>query len=178
MRITSIIIFLFILSNYVLGQYQIPASVFGDGSGEISNTNFRISATIGQTSIGQVQAGNFKKWIGFWRPAQILTPVEGLVDIIPFEYRLDQNYPNPFNPSTIIEYQIPEVSNVTLKVYDILGREVAALVNGDKSEGIYNVQFSTSNYQLSSGIYYYRIEAKSKVSDKHFTKVGKMVLLK
>ena len=91
-------------------------------------------------------------------------------------YKLGQNYPNPFNPSTTIEYQIPEESDVTLKVYDILGREVSVLVNGENNAGNYNVDFNVSN--LTSGIYFYRIEAKSKVSNKQFSKVGKMILLK
>ena len=74
-------------------------------------------------------------------------------------------------------------SSVTIKVYDILGREIATLVNEVKSAGEYSVQFTdkqqtTENKQLSSGIYFYRIDARSKVSNKEFAKVGKMILLK
>lgn len=175
----SKILFIAILlfpSGFTFGQYQIPASVFGNGGNSISGSNFKINSTVGQTFIGKSEGGNFKKQVGFWKPYQILTPVEELKDIIPKEYKLEQNYPNPFNPSTTISYQIPEESNVILKVYDIIGRELKTLVNEVKDAGIYKTNFNASN--LASGIYFYRLEAKSKVSDKHFTKIGKMILLK
>jgi hypothetical protein len=80
------------------------------------------------------------------------------------EFELKQNYPNPFNPSTIISYQIPTASHVTLKVYDMLGREVVTLVNEFKQTGIYNSQFSIPNSQFPSGVYLYRLQA-GKYSD-------------
>jgi len=85
-------------------------------------------------------------------------------------YSLKQNYPNPFNPITTIVYSIPERSNVTLKIFDILGREVATLINEEKSRGEYSVFFDGSN--LSSGIYFYRLQAE----EYNFTK--KLILLK
>jgi hypothetical protein len=88
----------------------------------------------------------------------------------PTEYKLYDNYPNPFNPSTTLRYSIPEASLTTLKVYDELGKEVATLVNETKSAGIYEVEFNASN--LSSGIYYYTLQAGS------FSKTNKMILMK
>ncbi len=85
-------------------------------------------------------------------------------------YSLEQNYPNPFNPNTTIKYQIPELSFVTLKVYDVLGSEVAILVNEEKSVGRYEIEFDATI--LSSGIYFYRIQAGS------FVETKKMVLMK
>jgi len=76
---------------------------------------------------------------------------------IPALFTLYQNYPNPFNPSTTIRYSIPKASFVTLKVYDILGREVAALVNEEKPAANYEIKFDASN--LSSGVYFYRLTA-------------------
>ncbi len=90
-------------------------------------------------------------------------------------YELDQNYPNPFNPTTNIKFSLPEASKVTLRVYDILGRQVAELVNGVLSSGSHTVQFNASNY--ASGIYFYRLEAKNSQS-KSFAAVKKMALLK
>jgi photosystem II stability/assembly factor-like uncharacterized protein len=85
-------------------------------------------------------------------------------------YSLSQNYPNPFNPSTIINYQIPKAGFVTLKVYDILGREVAELVNKEKVAGSYKVNFNAEN--LSSGIYFYQLKTKE------FSETKKMMLIK
>ena len=88
------------------------------------------------------------------------------------EFSLMQNYPNPFNPTTTIKYSIPRASFVTLKIYDILGREVSTLVNKEQSAGIYKVQFSAKNGtdsdNFSSGIYFYRITAGNFVSTKKF----------
>ncbi len=77
----------------------------------------------------------------------------------PRKFYLYQNYPNPFNPTTTIKYSIPKTSNVELKVFDILGREVAELVNEEKPAGNYTLNFNAS--KLSSGIYFYRIKAGS-----------------
>jgi hypothetical protein len=85
-------------------------------------------------------------------------------DQVPTVYALSQNYPNPFNPSTVISYDIPQASRVTLKVYDILGREVAGLVNEFKEAGRYNVKFDASH--LSTGIYIYQLRANDYVSVK------------
>jgi endoglucanase len=88
----------------------------------------------------------------------------------PQNFTLRQNYPNPFNPSTIIQYQVPSIGIVTLKIYDILGREVAALVNEEKRLGKYDVQWNASN--MPSGVYFYRLHAGS------FIETKRMILLK
>ena len=86
------------------------------------------------------------------------------------DYALSQNYPNPFNPSTTIKYQIPNDGMVSLRIYDITGQEVKTLVNQAQEMGRYEVSFNASN--LSSGVYFYRIQSGS------FTKTMKMLLLK
>ena len=96
--------------------------------------------------------------------------VEGEITFSPCKYLLHQNYPNPFNPTTTIQFQIPELSFVTLKVYDVLGNEVAILVNGEKSAGSYVVEFDGS--ELSTGIYYYQLKSSG------FIQTRKMLLLR
>ena len=92
-------------------------------------------------------------------------------EIIPNEITLSQNYPNPFNPSTIIQYSIPSRTNVTLRVYDILGSEVATLVNNAiQNVGKYEVTFDAS--RIASGIYFYTLQTNN------FVKTNKMILLK
>jgi hypothetical protein len=85
-------------------------------------------------------------------------------------FSLEQNYPNPFNPSTIIKYRVPSISHVSLKVYDVLGNEVATLVNEEKPAGSYELNFDAP--QLSSGIYFYKLQSES------FVETKKMLLLK
>ncbi len=99
-------------------------------------------------------------------------------------FKLEQNYPNPFNPRTVISYQLPVSSSVTLKVYDILGNEVATLVNEYKPAGEYEVEFTAVSHSgnirnlpagrqgLTSGIYFYQLKAGS------FNQTKKMILLK
>jgi len=89
---------------------------------------------------------------------------------IPSNLELSQNYPNPFNPSTTIQFSLPQNSFVSLKVYDTLGREVSNLVNEELSQGKYSVNFDGQN--LTSGVYFYRIETKE------FKSSIKMTLLK
>jgi protocatechuate 3,4-dioxygenase beta subunit len=97
---------------------------------------------------------------------------------IPLEYLLEQNYPNPFNPSTVIRYQLSVNSTVTLKVYDMLGREVQSLADNEwMEEGEYEFEFDGSN--LATGVYFYRLVANG-VDDKsaQFVDVKKMLLVK
>jgi hypothetical protein len=85
---------------------------------------------------------------------------------VPDQFELKQNYPNPFNPTTTIEYQIPNQSHVVLKVYDVLGNQVAVLVNKDEPAGKYNINFNAS--KLSSGVYFYRINTGNFIQTKKF----------
>jgi len=98
-----------------------------------------------------------------------VTSVEKL-DAIPNQFILQQNYPNPFNPTTTLKYSIPKQSHVNLKVYNLLGKEVATLVNNLQSAGVYKYSFDASN--LSSGIYFVSLQAGD------FLQVRKMTLLK
>ncbi len=89
---------------------------------------------------------------------------------IPFEFNLSQNYPNPFNPSTIINYSVAETSPVTIKVFDVIGNEIAVLVNNElKSPGNYNVNFDAS--KLASGVYLYQMKAGKYISVKKMSVV-------
>jgi hypothetical protein len=99
---------------------------------------------------------------------KIVTDIE-VVDKV-FSFKLLQNFPNPFNPNTVINYSVPQLSFVILKVYDVLGKEIAALVYEEKSAGDYMVEFNGSN--LSSGIYFYRMQAGN------FSDTKKFILLR
>ena len=96
--------------------------------------------------------------------------VEEIDGQIPSDYTLAQNFPNPFNPSTKIRYTVPVQANVSLRIYDVLGKEVAELINAEQSAGTYEATFDAS--QLSSGIYFYKLDAGNVTISK------KMMLLK
>ncbi len=129
--------------------------------------NFQLTANPGEifnniTAITIDADGNTS---GFSKPVTVDIVDDNNLSI-PLSFELYQNYPNPFNPVTRINYSIPRTDFVSLKVYDILGKEVAKLVNEEKPSGIYFVDFDAGN--LSSGVYFYRIRAGSFVCTKKF----------
>lgn len=147
-------------SNYsqfsaeILGNNQIPDSImiqFQIFSNSQTDPGMGSYAFIDQLSFGQA------------------TDVEE-TNQNPNEFRLAQNYPNPFNPSTSIQYRVSSISQVILKVYDILGNEVATLVDEYKPAGSYEIDFNAS--KLTSGVYFYKLQAGG------FVVTKKMILLR
>ena len=98
----------------------------------------------------------------------------GTPDVLPTEFSLAQNYPNPFNPETTIPFALPVRANVKLSVFDLLGREVATLVNGTMDAGSHAVNWNASD--LSSGVYFYRLDAQA--GEASFNSTRKVVLMK
>jgi hypothetical protein len=94
----------------------------------------------------------------------------------PKEFALQQNYPNPFNPSTVISFGVPKTAQVKIVIYDVLGRVVANLVDGIKAPNTYTVTWNASN--LSTGVYFYRMTARSVDGSGDFTNVKKLLLMK
>ncbi|MCX6149990.1 MAG: T9SS type A sorting domain-containing protein [Ignavibacteriales bacterium] len=114
----------------------------------------------------QVDYSGAKKTVG---------TTEAVVNSVPTEFALLQNYPNPFNPNTLIKFALPSDSKVSLKVFSIIGEEVASLVNGNFAAGIHEVNFNAVNF--NSGIYFYSISVKG-VDGTNFTGTKKMILVK
>ena len=114
------------------------------------------------------------KSLGFGMTSQFFfeEPDSMISDLSNKEYKLFQNYPNPFNPVTIIKYSIPENGRVTLKIYDVTGREMTTLLNENENSGIHTVSFNADNYKLSSGVYFYKLSAPG------FTQIKQMLLIK
>jgi len=103
-------------------------------------------------------------------PTGNVVGINSISNEIPKEFSLSQNYPNPFNPNTLISYDLPAADYVSLKIFDLLGKEVVTLVNEKQNAGSYSVNFNGSN--LSSGMYYYKLESGN------FTDTKKMILIK
>lgn len=144
-------------AGVVLSQETLINGTLRLMAGEFDNT---IAFTLGESGSISYEGGSL---------THPIVSVEGPLEL-PKVFALNQNYPNPFNPATTISYDVPRQAQVTLKVYDVAGREVTELVNGQHSPGSYNIQWNASGY--ASGLYYFRIEAGD------FVAVRKLVLLK
>jgi len=147
-------------------SFVISGGPFNINAGDSIDAAFALA---GGTSVEEVRAAVRQSRIK-WQ--NILTDIYENNIELPKEFALYQNYPNPFNPETIISYQLPVESRVSLVVYDVLGREVVTLVDEHKQAGIYHFTFNTLNSALSTGIYFYRLKTDG------FSQTKKMILLK
>ena len=142
-----------------------PVDAFGTfGS---ANTSGKWVLSVSDSSSGDV--GTILGW-GLRFNNDNITGINSVSQVNPDKYELFQNYPNPFNPTTTIKYSISSNTAVKMRIYDVLGKEVATLVNQVQTAGTYKVDFDAS--KLSSGVYFYKLEAGQ------FTEVKKMTLLK
>jgi hypothetical protein len=141
---------------------------FDENGNLIADYFYMIDAVPGWYGWQQNSESDSNMWFYDYYPIILTSKNDNIVTLD--EYRLEQNYPNPFNPITNIQYQIPELNFVTLKVYDVLGNEIATLVNEENPAGSYKVKFDGA--ELASGIYFYRLQAGS------FFETKKMVLMK
>ncbi|NIR49148.1 T9SS type A sorting domain-containing protein [candidate division KSB1 bacterium] len=166
------VLFYLFMSVPIWGQERIARSVFGNGGTGVSSSENRIVGTLGQPLIGTSSSTDNIQQAGFWYTTfGLITSVEQVEEAqLPTEFRLEQNYPNPFNPTTTIQFSVPKTSSVSIKLYDILGRRVATLVDDEYQVGIYNISFDASD--LASGVYVYRIQADG------FVATRKLMLLK
>lgn len=166
------------VQNLIITDTTITTTAIFTGRNSITaGPNFTVSNTGNATFItgGQIYLRSGVSVVsgGIFKTALDTTLVgveDENVNTIPENFRLDQNYPNPFNPATAIRYSVPSSEFITLKVYDILGKEVAILVNEEKASGSYEIMFDAAN--IPSGIYFYQLKAGS------FIKTKKMILMK
>ena len=168
----SLLLFAFclIIQPHAESQTNVSSSVVSAGGEAVSNDSIRVVGTVGQTVIGSSNNSINVSNAGFWyQTKEIVTNVEQIPNSLPKKFRLEQNYPNPFNPTTTIQFALPKPSSVTLKLFDILGREIAVLVDEDFQPGEYKVVFDARS--LSSGVYFYQIRMDN------FHAIKKMVLL-
>ncbi len=105
----------------------------------------------------------------YYTSGNIIMAVDQSQTNIPLPFSLQQNYPNPFNPSTVISYQLPAAGHVTLKIYDLLGREVAIMVDEQQTAGLHQITFSTINLGLANGLYFYALQFGDQRQVRNFT---------
>jgi hypothetical protein len=175
------------VSNYISvpgGAYSVDVTLPGDPNAVVETYDVDVTGLVGGAALLLAS--------GFLSPADnnngpafgvlivlpdgtaFLAPTSTSIDdergMAPSKFELKGNYPNPFNPSTVIRYNVPNTADVSLSVYDMLGRQVAVLVNGLQSAGSYDVTFNATN--LSSGVYLYRLQSGD------FVQTQKMMLVK
>ena len=172
-----IILAIFVCFQNLEAQIKIKNSIIGSGGGKVSDSSFSIIGTIGQSVVGRSSNNANTISGGFWSlVGGIVTSVEEIEsEIIPKEFRLEQNYPNPFNPTTTIIFILPKSSDVTIKIFDLKGREITTLVNEEMQPGEYQIVFEAQDFP--SGVYFYRIKTSTEGSAT-FVRTRKMLLLK
>ena len=156
------------LNKTSAGTFDISTGISGGpftiNVGEEINVSFSIAAAPGLENLRNAIAQSRIKY------SSIPTNIENENDEIPKVFSLSQNFPNPFNPTTTIKYSLPSEVEVSLKIYDVLGREVATLINRKQQPGNYYIEFDAND--LTSGVYYYQLIAGS------FVETKKLILLK
>ncbi|MCL4708998.1 T9SS type A sorting domain-containing protein [bacterium] len=164
--VSSLVLTCFVYQSEAFSQTpinKIEWSSFNQGFGAASSAGTQICSALGQSFVGSAQNANSQIASGFLVHPLICetgTAVEEKAQEesqLPASYELEQNYPNPFNPSTTIAFALPKLSEVTLKVFDASGREVATLVEGRLLAGRHEVVLDARPF--SSGVYFYRLQA-------------------
>jgi len=163
-----VIIFLTLISTGILFAQSQESIVYNTSNSGLPNEDvYAIAIDI---------AGN--KWIGtdgglaVYREGGVIIKVEEEKQNHPEDFVLYQNYPNPFNSLTKIRFMLKENGLVSVKLYDLMGREINTLINEFKEKGEYEIEFDASKYGLSSGVYFYQMRAGN------YTSIKKMVYLK
>jgi len=155
-------------------SFQLIRTSISNGGGAANSSSFNLKeSALGGLAVGVSSSGSF-----VLNGGMLIIDVENPLleqDVLPKLFVLQQNYPNPFNPTTTIQYSLPKVSEVTIKIFNVMGQVVNTLVQGQKQPGNYQVFWDgkdNSGQQVPSGVYYYQIIAKN------FKDVKKMLLVK
>lgn len=156
-------------------QYALDHGVFGNGSAAAQGS-FQLTGTAGQPAIGVTGNISNTNLAGFWyQSGDIVTGIEHIPNALPTEYRLEQNYPNPFNPSTTIRFALPAFGTrsrerVQLKIFDVLGRLVATVLDEELPPGEHKVILDAG--KLPSGVYFYRLQTET------FSRTRKLLVMR
>ena len=160
-------------SRYLLGTYNYSGSSITNFAQVVDSVNYHSCTGLAVDSNGTIFLigwhGQSKGLVAYTYSGY--TAIENVLPKTPDIYELLQNYPNPFNPATTISYQLPEVSEIEISIYNLLGQKITTLVSQKQSAGNYKVEWDASRF--ASGIYFYRLE-----TDKGFVQSKKLILLK
>lgn len=170
-----------LLMNMVLSSVSAQSHIINhslnSGISRSVSDNATITSLLGQSIFGISRFNGTAVFSGYSAFGKgLLSSIKSNSEIIPGEFALYQNYPNPFNPSTTIRYGLPSPSRVSLKIYNILGQQIAEIIQKEQSEGSYEVLWIAD---VASGLYFYRLDAVSMTDpNKKYSQLKKMVLLR
>jgi hypothetical protein len=177
MTTKSIIILLVTVVATGLAQIQCNWNSMNNGGGVMISSNYASAVTINQTAIGSITGSNLSAYLGFWYPGIVTGVMEDkTIEIInpnALVIKLYKAKPNPFRTQTEIRYSLSAQEKVSLFIYDISGRIVKYLVNGNINPGIYSINWNGRNergQQVSAGVYFYQLKTKD------YTKTNKILL--
>ena len=168
--------------NTLLANPAIISFTFSSWSVTADQQNtLRLSATAGQPLTGSSVQGKYALYTGFWHaPRPDLTAINDFATGLPDQFSLKQNYPNPFNPQTIIEYTLPEASEVKIAVFNSIGQQIDVLISAKQNAGAYKITWQGQNkngHKMASGLYFYKIQAKTN-DGRIFNDSQRMLLIK
>ncbi len=176
LRIIIILLFLGNTALWSQSGYQLSGYIIGS-SGDVST---ELSGTMGIPVVGMTNNDNYAL-AGFWAYVADVTPIESNTDIIlPKFYELEQNFPNPFNPQTTIHYALPFYSDVTIEIFNVLGKRLWIYGANNQAPGYYEITWDAKNLygnSVTSGIYFYRMVSHSRDGNL-FVKTRKMMFMK
>jgi hypothetical protein len=176
-KIKILIALLILLPALSFAQtYVLKSNVIDEGGEKVTSSNYICQLSIAQYTASEawIESPNYMAIVGFWN-SSIFNGIEEDRDIISLDFSLYQNYPNPVTSGTYIEYSLPITTKVTLKIYDVMGRNIRNLVDRNQNPGSYKIYWdSTNRYgeKVSAGIYFYQMKAGE------FSETKKMIIMR
>ena len=170
LSITAGLIITLCILGEASAQIRLRAWVMASGGGTCACPAYRTDCTVGEPMTGSTAGANGMQGAGFWGAVGTSPATSVTADNAPLAYTLEQNYPNPFNPSTMVRCTLPAAGHLKITVFDILGKEVAVLVDEMKEPGTILLRWDAAG--LPSGVYFYRMTVAG------YTETQKMVLLR
>lgn len=171
MKILGCAILCIILISSGLFSQTVTRSFFLSGGNTSSNESYACYSVLGETAVGFGSNESYSVFSGSqFGSGDVLTGVDRFESSsVPTRFSLSQNYPNPFNPSTTIRYDLPKAANVTLRIFNMFGQEIAVLINQRENAGYHQIRWNATH---PSGVYFCRIQAGE------YVETRKMLLLK
>lgn len=162
---------LLLVSFTATADYDIPQCVLGGGGGgRMGGASYILSGTVGQTAIGRVTGPSYIHGIGFWYPAQAFASGAPEIEVLPAHFALGPSYPSPGGPVTTFRLAIPRTTRVALRLFDVTGRQVRTLLEGELPPGFHTVLLDGT--ALAAGVYFCRMTAPA------FSETRRLVLVK